>query len=125
MTWNSNNEGRVIWITGLSGAGKSTIASLLPRYYDPQQGAIRIGGHDLRALPLDILRHHIASVPQDVFLFHGSVRDNLLFGKPEANEEQLIAAAHAANERDRRPAAVARHRAGFCLNSGGNQQCRS
>ena len=80
-----------------TGAGKSTIASLLPRYYDPQQGAIRIGGHDLRALPLDILRHHIASVPQDVFLFHGSVRDNLLFGKPEANEEQLIAAARAAN----------------------------
>ena len=90
-------SGAVVALVGPTGAGKSTIASLLPRYYDPQQGAIRIGGHDLRALPLDFLRRHIASVPQDVFLFHGSVRDNLLFGKPEANEEQLIAAARAAN----------------------------
>ena len=90
-------SGAVVALVGPTGAGKSTIASLLPRYYDPQQGAIRIGGHDLRSLPLNFLRRHIASVPQDVFLFHGSVRDNLLFGKPEANEEQLIAAARAAN----------------------------
>ncbi|MDE0965028.1 MAG: ABC transporter ATP-binding protein, partial [Candidatus Latescibacteria bacterium] len=90
-------SGTVVALVGPTGAGKSTIASLLPRYYDPQQGALRIGGHDLRALPLDFLRRHIASVPQDVFLFHGSVRDNLLFGKPEASDEQLVSAARAAN----------------------------
>jgi ABC-type multidrug transport system fused ATPase/permease subunit len=90
-------SGAVVALVGLTGAGKSTIASLLPRYYDPQQGAIRIGGHELRSLPLNFLRRHIASVPQDVFLFHGSVRDNLLFGKPEASKEQLLSAARAAN----------------------------
>jgi len=58
---------------------------------------VRIDSHDLRALPLDFLRRHIATVPQDVFLFHGSVRDNLLFGRPNASEDQLVAAARAAN----------------------------
>ena len=89
--------GAVVAIVGPTGAGKTTIASLLPRYYDPQQGAVLIGGHDLRELPLTYLRQHIASVPQDVFLFHGSVRDNLLFGKPDATQQQLFAAARAAN----------------------------
>ena len=89
--------GAVVALVGPTGAGKSTIASLLPRYYDPQQGAVLIGGCDLRDLPLSFLRQHIASVPQDVFLFHGTVRDNLLFGKPEASQDELLAAARAAN----------------------------
>ena len=90
-------SGQIIAIVGPTGSGKTTIANLLPRYYDPQQGAVRIGSHDLRALPLDFLRCHIATVPQDVFLFHGSVRDNLLFGRPDAGEDQLVAATRAAN----------------------------
>ena len=90
-------SGQVVALVGPTGSGKTTIANLLPRYYDPQQGAVRIGSHDLRALPLDFLRCHIATVPQDVFLFHGSVRDNLLFGRPDAGEDQLLAATRAAN----------------------------
>ena len=90
-------SGQVVALVGPTGSGKTTIANLLPRYYDPQQGTVRIGSHDLRALPLDFLRRHIATVPQDVFLFHGSVRDNLLFGRPNASEDQLVAAARAAN----------------------------
>ena len=89
--------GQVVALVGPTGAGKSTIASLVPRYYDPQEGQIQLGGHDLRGLPLDFLRGHIASVPQDVFLFHGTVRDNILFGQPEASQADMEAAARAAN----------------------------
>jgi ATP-binding cassette subfamily B protein/subfamily B ATP-binding cassette protein MsbA len=89
--------GSVVALVGSTGAGKSTISSLVPRYYDPQVGEILVGGHDLRTLPLDYLRGHIASVPQDVFLFHGSVADNILFGRPDASEEQMRAAVRAAN----------------------------
>ena len=90
-------EGQVVALVGHTGAGKSTISSLLPRYYDPQQGSIQIGGRDIRELPLDYVRGNIATVQQDVFLFHGTVMDNILFGRPEASTEEVERAAQAAN----------------------------
>ena len=93
----SIREGQVAALVGRTGAGKSSIASLVPRYYDPQQGAVHLGGVDVRLLPLDFVRGQVASVLQDVFLFHGSVRDNILFGRPDASEKQLRQAARAAN----------------------------
>jgi len=97
--------GAVVALVGHTGAGKTTVSHLLPRYYDPQQGAVRIGGHDLRDLPLAWVRGHIASVDQDVFLFHGSVAENIAFGRgggPHAGQNgdpdaELRAAAAAAN----------------------------
>ncbi len=73
--------GAVVALVGPTGAGKTTISHLLPRYYDPQQGAVRIGSHDVRELPLAWVRGHIASVDQDVFLFHGTVAENIGFGR--------------------------------------------
>jgi len=89
--------GQVVALVGHTGAGKSTISALLPRYYDPQRGAVLVAGRDVRRLPLDYLRGHIAPVQQDVFLFHGSVLDNILFGRPEASQEEVRRAAAAAN----------------------------
>ena len=89
--------GEVVAVVGHTGAGKTTVSHLLPRYFDPQLGSVRIGGHDARQLPLSWLRGHIASVDQDVFLFHGTVGDNIRFGRPEASESDLRAAAAAAN----------------------------
>ncbi|HAA73563.1 TPA: ABC transporter ATP-binding protein, partial [Candidatus Latescibacteria bacterium] len=88
---------QVVALVGPTGAGKTTISSLIPRFYDVQSGTIRIGGHDVRDLRLDFLRRNVASVLQDVFLFHGTVGDNILFGRPEATEAELIEAARAAN----------------------------
>ncbi|MEE2657657.1 MAG: ABC transporter ATP-binding protein [Candidatus Latescibacterota bacterium] len=90
-------EGSALALVGHTGAGKTTISALLPRYYDPQIGVVLVGGHDVRNLQIEFLRRHIASVHQDVFLFHGSVRDNILFGKPEASEDEMRAATQAAN----------------------------
>ena len=90
-------EGAIVAVVGATGAGKTTVTNLIPRFYDPQEGSVRIGGHDVRALDLDFLRNTIATVLQDVFLFHGSVRQNLLFGRPHATEGEMIAAAQAAN----------------------------
>ena len=89
--------GHVVAIVGHTGAGKTTVSHLLPRYYDPQQGSVRISGHDIRRLPLDWVRGHLASVDQDVFLFHGTVGDNIRFGRPDAIDHDLRAAASAAN----------------------------
>ena len=91
------DEGDILALVGPTGAGKSTLANLLPRFYDPQQGAIRIGGYDLRDLPLSFVRQNIASVLQDVFLFHGTVYENLVFGHPDATERTVREAAQAAN----------------------------
>lgn len=90
-------EGAVVALVGPTGAGKTTIAHLVPRFYDSQQGAVLIGGHDIRRLPLDYLRGNVALVLQDVFLFHGTVRDNLLIGRSEATEQEMREAARAAN----------------------------
>ncbi len=89
--------GERIGIVGPSGAGKSSIVRLLLRLYDPTAGAVRIGGRDLRDFdPADICRH-IAIVPQDAYLFHGSVEENLRLGKPDASAAEIEAAARAAN----------------------------
>ena len=90
-------EGQMVALVGHTGAGKTTLSSLVPRYYDPHHGAILIGGHDIRNLPLDYLRTNIASVQQDVFLFHGTVMDNILFGRPEASIAEVEQATRAAN----------------------------
>ena len=89
--------GERVGVVGASGSGKSSIVRLLMRFYDPQQGSIRIGGRDLRELrPRDIHRN-IAVVNQDTYLFHGTVEDNLRFGNPQASQEELESAARAAN----------------------------
>ena len=90
-------ESTVVALVGHTGAGKSTISHLLPRYYDPQEGRVLLGGYDLRRLHLNFVRNHIASVDQEVFLFHGTVRENILFGLPNASESALIEATKAAN----------------------------
>ncbi len=89
--------GERVGIVGPSGSGKSTMVRLLLRLYDPQQGRILLGGHDLRELPLARLRDQLAVVNQDTYLFHGTVEDNLRFGKAEASPQELEAAARAAN----------------------------
>ena len=89
--------GERVGVVGASGSGKSSIVRLLSRFYDPQKGTVRIGGRDLRNLhPRDIHRN-IAVVNQDNYLFHGSVEENLRFGRPDASQEELEAAARAAN----------------------------
>jgi ATP-binding cassette, subfamily C, bacterial CydD len=88
--------GETVAVVGRSGAGKTTVAALLLRFFDPQAGRITIGGRDLRELSLAELRGLIAVVAQDTYLFHGTVRDNLLFGKADATQEELEAAARAA-----------------------------
>jgi len=96
----SISPGEKVGLVGPSGAGKSTMIWLLLRFFDPQQGRILLGGHDIRRLPLEVLRRHIAVVMQDTYLAHGTVADNLRFGKPDAAQEELEAAARAANAHD-------------------------
>jgi ATP-binding cassette subfamily C protein CydC len=89
--------GETVALVGPSGAGKSTCVSLLLRFWDPQKGAIRLGGVDLRDFPLDDLRRRIAVVQQDNYLFHTSIRENIRIGKPDATDGEIEAAARAAN----------------------------
>jgi ATP-binding cassette, subfamily B, bacterial len=89
-------SGRLIALVGPSGAGKTTLTTLIPRFYDPQQGRVLIDGHDVRDLALASLRSHIGIVFQDTFLFHASIRANLLYARPDATEDDLVAAARAA-----------------------------
>ncbi|HNS52061.1 MAG TPA: ABC transporter ATP-binding protein [Anaerolineae bacterium] len=88
--------GEVVALVGRSGAGKTSIANLLCRFYDPTHGRVRVDGFDLRQAQLSTLRNQVAVVLQDTFLFNASVRENLLLGKPGATEEELVAAAEAA-----------------------------
>jgi ABC-type multidrug transport system fused ATPase/permease subunit len=90
------DAGETVAIVGRSGAGKTTAVSLLLRVFDPQAGLISIGGRDLRHLPLDELRQLIAVVAQDTYLFHGTVRHNLLVARADATDADLEAAARAA-----------------------------
>ena len=90
-------EGERVAVVGTSGAGKSTIVKLLLRLFDPQSGAVVLGGRDARELHPRDLHRMIAVVNQDTYLFHGTVEDNLRFGKPQARQEELEAAAAAAN----------------------------
>jgi subfamily B ATP-binding cassette protein MsbA len=89
--------GEVVALAGLSGSGKSTIASLVPRLYDPTSGVVQLDGYDLRDVTQESLRAHLGSVPQDTTLFHGSVRDNIAYGNPTATEEKVREAAVRAN----------------------------
>lgn len=87
----------VVALVGPTGVGKTTLASLIPRFYDVDSGAILLDGRDIREIKLKSLRQQISIVLQDVFLFHGTVRENILFGNPDATEEEMIRAAQVAN----------------------------
>ena len=89
--------GELIALVGATGVGKTTCAHLVPRFYDLQDGAVRVAGTDVRDLPLVWLRSNVSLVLQDVFLFAGSIRDNIAFGRPGASEDDILAAARAAN----------------------------
>jgi len=88
--------GDMVALVGPSGAGKTSIANLISRFYDPVQGRVTLDGHDLRDIALASLRHHVAIVLQDTFLFNTSVRENLLFGNPNASDAELVTATKAA-----------------------------
>ena len=88
--------GERIALLGATGSGKSTIINLLPRFYDPSEGVITIDGHDLRDIKVDSLRKQIGIVLQETTLFSGTIRENIAFGKPDASDEEIIAAAKAA-----------------------------
>jgi ATP-binding cassette subfamily B protein len=88
--------GETVAIVGTSGSGKSTISLLLPRFYDVNGGTVRIGGHDVRDLTLDSLRAAIGLVMEDSFLFSATIRANISYGRPDATEAQIVAAARAA-----------------------------
>ena len=92
--------GETVALVGPSGAGKTSIANLICRFYDPIAGSVTLDGHDLRKVKLASLRRHLAVVLQDTFLFNTTVRENLHYGKPDATEEELIAAAKAAYAHD-------------------------
>jgi ABC-type multidrug transport system fused ATPase/permease subunit len=89
--------GEMVALVGPTGAGKSTLVSLLPAFYEPTAGRITIDGRDIRELPLPVLRAQIAVVSQEAFLFNGTLRENILYGRLDATEAELYAAARAAN----------------------------
>ena len=89
--------GKSVAIVGPSGSGKSTVINLIPRLYDCQQGVVAFGGVDVKKLDLSFLRRHVGIVSQETYLFNGTIRDNLLYAKPDATEEELIAACKKAN----------------------------
>ncbi len=89
--------GEMIALVGPTGAGKSTLVSLLPAFYEATEGRITIDGRDIRELPLSVLRAQVAVVSQEAFLFNGTLGENILYGRLEASEAELLAAAHAAN----------------------------
>ena len=92
--------GEIIALVGPSGAGKTTLFNLIPRFYDPDAGCILIDGRDIRSIAQSSLRQHIGIVPQETLLFGGSIRENILYGKLDADESEMIAAAQSANAHD-------------------------
>ena len=90
------NPGETVAVVGTSGSGKSTISLLLPRFYDVSGGAVRVGGHDVRDVTQDSLRAAIGLVMEESFLFSDTVRSNIAYGRPDATDEQILAAARAA-----------------------------
>lgn len=92
--------GERVALVGPSGAGKTTVTYLLPRFYDPTEGRILLDGHDLREITQKSLRRHFGVVTQDTFLFHTTVRENLLYARPGASDEEMFAAARSANIHD-------------------------
>jgi subfamily B ATP-binding cassette protein MsbA len=89
--------GEILALVGPSGAGKTTMFNLIPRFYDATAGGVRIDGHDLRSVKQESLREQIALVPQECILFGGTIRENILYGRLDATEEELVAASRAAN----------------------------
>jgi ATP-binding cassette subfamily B protein/subfamily B ATP-binding cassette protein MsbA len=89
--------GSVVALVGPTGVGKTTLSMLIPRFYDVTEGAITLDGHDVRDLRIESLRQQTGIVLQEVFLFHGTVRENILFGRPGATDEEMIEAARVAN----------------------------
>ncbi len=92
----SLTPGETVALVGMSGSGKSTVALLLPRFYDVQDGAVRVDGVDVRDVTLESLRRQIGVVFEEPFLFSDTVRDNIAYGRPDATEEEVLAAARAA-----------------------------
>ncbi|MFQ3611729.1 MAG: ABC transporter ATP-binding protein, partial [Fimbriimonadales bacterium] len=92
--------GEMIGLVGPSGSGKTTLINLICRFYDPTRGRILLDGVDLRDLKMQDLRQHISVVLQDTFLFPGTIRDNIAYARPNATQEEIIAAAKAANAHD-------------------------
>lgn len=92
--------GEFVAIVGPTGAGKTTLISMIPRFYDPQQGRVTIAGEDIRSFTLDSLRGHIGIVGQEPLLFVGTIADNIRYGKLDASEQEIIDAAKAANAHD-------------------------
>lgn len=92
--------GETVALVGMSGGGKSSIISLIPRFYDIQKGAMYIDNQDIRKIALRSLRSQIGIVLQENILFSGTIRENILFGRPEATDEEVIEAAKAANAHD-------------------------
>jgi ATP-binding cassette subfamily B protein len=93
--------GQLAALVGPSGAGKTTIGYLVPRLYDVVGGAVKLDGHDVRDLTSDTIAAAVGSVTQESYLFHASIKDNLLYGRPDATEDQIVAAAKAAYIHDR------------------------
>lgn len=94
----SIQPGQTVALVGPTGAGKTTVSRLIPRLYDVEGGKVLVAGTDVRDWQLDPLRRHVSFVLQEVFLFHGTIRDNLLLGRPDASEDELheaIRMAHA------------------------------
>ena len=89
--------GEYIALVGSSGVGKTTLCSLIPRFYEVSEGAVLIDGTDIRDMKLDDLRNNIGIVQQDVYLFAGTIMDNIRYGKPDASDEDVIRAARRAN----------------------------
>ncbi|MEK4351374.1 ABC transporter ATP-binding protein [Paenibacillus sp. FSL R5-0475] len=96
----SIKPGQTVAFVGMSGGGKSSLISLIPRFYDISKGSLQMDGQDIQGLTQESLRRAVGMVLQDNFLFSGSVRDNILFGNPNATEEQVLSAARAANAHD-------------------------
>lgn len=94
------HAGEILALVGPSGAGKSTLCNLIPRFYDPTGGTIRVDGQDLRGVTQHSLREQIGIVPQEAMLFGGTIRENIRYGRLEAGEEEIVAAARAANAHD-------------------------
>jgi len=92
--------GKMVALVGPTGVGKTTLVNLIPRFYDVTDGAIRIDGTDIRELMLESIRKHISLVLQDVFLFHGTARENILFGREGASDADVVQAAQIANAHD-------------------------
>ncbi|RYG67825.1 ABC transporter ATP-binding protein [bacterium] len=92
--------GQMVGLVGPSGSGKSTLVSLITRFYDVKDGAVKIDGHDIREVDLKDLRSNISVVPQEAYLFHGTIRDNIAYGRPDAPFEDVMEAARGANAHD-------------------------